>query len=105
MCEGREHNRLFTTLSQLYAQHWHVVSEHGREERDRHVENDARLMAADIIPGDRGWVLFWGLGRDEFRLDPVELELWEVTPEAILSQLSSLWAWSSRSSLDWPSLL
>ena len=52
-----------------------------------------------------GWVLFWGLGRDEFRLDPVELELWEVTPEAILSQLSSLWAWSSRSSLDWPSLL
>lgn len=42
---GREHNRLFTT-PQLYAQHWHVVSEHVREELDRHVENDARLMAA-----------------------------------------------------------
>ena len=105
MCEGREHNHLFTTVSQLCAQHWLVVNEHWREEGERHVENDARLMGANIIPGDRGWVLFWGLGRDEFRLDPVELELWEVTPEAILSQLSSLWAWSSRSSLDWPSLL
>ena len=105
MWEGREHNHLFTTVSQLCAQDWLVVNEHWREEGERHVENDAWLRGANIIPGDWGWVLFWGLGRDEFRLDPVELELWEVTPEAILSQLSSLWAWSSRSSLDWPSLL
>ena len=47
MWEGREHNHLFTTVSQLCAQHWHVINEHGREEGERHVENDAWLIGAD----------------------------------------------------------
>lgn len=95
---------MFTTVSQLRAQHWHVVNEHRRKEGERHVENDAGLTEGDITPGDKGWILSSELGRDEFRLGPVELEVWEVTPEDISSQLSSLWAWSSRSSLDWPGL-
>lgn len=52
MWEGREHNHLFTTVSQLCAQQWLVVNEHWREEGERHVENDARLRGANIIPGD-----------------------------------------------------